>query len=320
MSEPTYRQALSQAWILVWRNKTLWILGLLSVLFAGSFGMDNFIGKIMATLASGKITFLADLNLRSFLNLTPINLVGIVWLSGIMLAVGLIIVFISVCAKTSLLIAVVDFYHHKTVPIFGPIWYKSIKYFWKILSIELVKKILLLAIMAFFAIIWSQLPHLNYVWQMPAAILILGLIIFLTLIIISTSVYASGYAVIDNKPLLTSVANGWRLFRRHILVSLEISLILLLIDLLVLLVLFGVISVAFVPSLFVWLVAAVLGNYTMAVIGFLLGIAILTILITLVGSVYNTFTTSVWMYMFMKMHHENIFSRLFHHLFKLFKK
>lgn len=320
MSEPTYRQALAQAWILVWRNKTLWILGLLSVLFAGSFGVDNFIGKIMATLTGNNITFLSDLNLRSFLNLTPVNLIGLIWLSGIALAMGLLVIFISVCAKTSLLLAVVDFYHHKTVPIFGSIWQKSIKFFWKILSIELIKKFLLITMMAGFAAVWSQLPRLNSAWQTPVALLILSLIIFITLIIVSTSVYASGYAVIDEKPFWVSINNGWRLFRRHILVSLEISLILLLVDLAVLLVLFGVISVAFVPSMLIWLAAAMMGNYTLAIIGFLLGVLILTILIALVGAVYNTFTTSVWMYLFMKMHHENIFSRLFYHIGKLFTR
>lgn len=320
MSEPTYRQALFQAWRLVWHNKILWIFGLLSMLFAGSFGADNFFGKLLASFSSGQATFLADFNLKSLLHLTPANTIGLIWLAGIMLAIGLLIIFISICARTSLLIATAEFYHHKVIPKFSTIWHGSIKHFWKILIIELIKKISLVAILIIFTAILKQLPNLNSLWQTPLALLILGLIICLTLIIVSVAIYASGYAVIDEKPLITSITNGWKLFKRHVLVSLEVSLVLLLIDLLVLLLLFGVISVAFVPSLIIWLVAASVGNYALATVGFLLGVFLLAILIALVGAVYNTYTTSVWMYMFMKMHHENIFSRIFHHIGNLFKR
>ncbi|PIT88396.1 MAG: hypothetical protein COU29_01240 [Candidatus Magasanikbacteria bacterium CG10_big_fil_rev_8_21_14_0_10_36_32] len=320
MSEPTYRQALFQAWRLVWHNKILWIFGLLSMLFAGSFGADNFIGKLLTALSDGKATFLANFKLRSFLNFTPINAIGLVWLAGIMIAIGLFIIFVSICSRASLLIATAEFYRHKIIPKFSLIWHSSIKYFWQILSIEMIKKILLITILIIFTAIWQQLPNLNSLWQTPLAFLILGVIICLSLIIISVAIYASGYAVIDKKSLLTSITSGWKLFRRHILVSLEISLILLLIDLLVLFLLLGVFSVAFVPSLLIWIVAATVGNYVMATIGFLLGLFILVILIAFVGAIYNTFTTSVWMYMFMKMHHENIFSRIFHHVGNFFKK
>ncbi len=135
MSEPTYRQALFQAWRLVWHNKILWIFGLLSMLFAGSFGADNFLGKLLASFSGGQATFLANFNLKSLLHLTPASTIGLIWLAGIMLAVGLLVIFISICARTSLLIATAEFYRHKVIPKFSAIWHGSLKHFLKIFII-----------------------------------------------------------------------------------------------------------------------------------------------------------------------------------------
>lgn len=318
---PIYRAALKEAWLLVWRNTSLWLLGLLSVLFAGSFGLSNFLSQIIITMSTGgRAAWLLSWQMPPLGVSKTTAVIWLIWLIGLMTIFAIAIIFISITAKTALLLATADYYKKRVMPKLANVWNRGLNYFWKIFTIEILRKVILALIVVAFGVIWIAFPFAESGLNMTLGVIALGLTLIIGIIITAVSIFASGYAVIEDKSIWVSIKKAWNLLRNHLLVSFEISAILTLIDL-VLIAGFAVLfSFSFIPSLFVWIVAGAFGSQALAIFGAFFGFVFMLLLIAIIGAIYNTFYTSVWMYLFMKMHHEGIMSRFFHHLGKLFSK
>ena len=104
MHEPTYRQTLSHAWDVVWHNKTLWILGLFSVLL-GQFGFGDIFGKIgsmadIGTIGQGNFLLPAiKLNWAGDIW----SMLGAAWLGVISVALAVFLVFLAVTSQGALI-------------------------------------------------------------------------------------------------------------------------------------------------------------------------------------------------------------------------
>jgi len=70
--------------------------------------------------------------------------------------------------------------------------------------------------------------------------------------------------------------------------------------------------VAFLPALLIWVAAGLTNTIVLAAIGFSLGIFLWLIFIVLIAGFFNAYTTSAWVFLFIKMHKEGIPSRLIH--------
>jgi hypothetical protein len=320
-NEPVFRSALKEAWLFVWHNSSLWLLGLLSALFAGSFGLGNFIGQLMITMVTGGQAA-AFLNFQMpALGMSKVAaVIWFIWLVGIMIVLAIAVIYISVTSRTALLIATADYYKKGVYPKLSKIWNDGLKFFWKIFTIEVARKVILGLAVLIFGLVWIYLPFDKGTLNLIVNIVALAVAIFIGWAVSALSVFTSGYAVIDKKSLLESLKKGWALFHNHLLVSLEIGLVLTLIDALLIIIFLALISFTFLPSLFIWILAGAFGSQWIAILGTAIGFVITILLIAIFGAIYNTFYTSVWMYLFMKMHHEGIFSRLIHHIGGLFKK
>lgn len=305
---------------MVWHNTSLWLLGLLSALFAGSFGLSNFLAQLTATMSTGgQAGWLLFFNFPS-LGVSKISAVlWLIWLTGVMLALAFAVIYVSVTAKTSLLIATADYYIKKAMPKLGKIWNEGLKYFWNILAIEALRKIILCLIVVIFGCIWIVFPFSDSIANMIIDITALALAVLVGWTVSALSVYTAGYTVIDNKSFGASFRRAWGLFHNHLLVSFEISALLTILDLLLIVVFLVIVYFAFIPSLFIWIIAGAFSSAAIALLGTVVGFIILILIFAILGAIYNTFYTSVWMYLFMKMHHEGVLSRGFHHLGRLIK-
>lgn len=311
MSEPTYRQTLRHAWQLVWHNKSLWGLGLLSALFAGSFGINNFLGQLLVSMSNNGTVVVFSLPNFNFL---PLELdrsyFALIVISVVMLAVCATTIYISVISKSALLIAMADYYKKGIHPSLNKIWNQSLKFFWKIFSLELGRKIAYFILLFIFGIVWINIDKWNNTASVILSSLLLVIAILLALIVSSVTVFASGYTVIDDRSLKISIKDGYKLFKKHFLVCLEISILLLFIDFLLVAVIMALLSILFMPAALFAFLAAIFGNPFIAALGFLLSLVLVIISVILVGAIYNTFYTATWMYLFMEMHHNSILSRV----------
>ena len=69
---------------------------------------------------------------------------------------------------------------------------------------------------------------------------------------------------------------------------------------------------AFVPAILIWFAAGITNTVILAAVGFFLGISLWVVLIVLLAGFFNAYTTSAWVFLFMKMHKEGINSRVIH--------
>jgi hypothetical protein len=69
-----------------------------------------------------------------------------------------------------------------------------------------------------------------------------------------------------------------------------------------------------------WIVAGFSGLKFLVGFGIYTGVALYSALVLVVAGVFNAFVTCAWVYLFMKMHHEGVVSRVIHFLKNLFRR
>lgn len=322
MKEPTYRQALLNSWRLVWHNKLLWILGLCSVAL-GQWGLSDFVGQLYVLVQNGFVN--ADFSALGVLKLdwgasNVLVVLLVVGLAVLILAFLAAIIFVSVSARGALISVAIAWYKNQKNISAARAWRDGVKNFLNLFGLTLAGKLTqtaVLLILSMIALKWGTAgSFLNSLFVALSC----GVALFLAMAIEAISVYAAGYVVLDKAWLGHALKKGWRLFSKHILVSLELALGIILLDFLLVSLLILGSYVAFAPSLLLWVVAAAGGWQILATIGLVLGLALMILFIALLAGLYNAFITCAWIYLFMKMHKEGILSRVIYHLKNIFRK
>lgn len=312
MHEPTYRQALAQAWHVTWHNKILWIFGLLSI-FLGQFGFSDLFGKLWL-ITSGKGGGISIV-LPWFSLTWPAGnwgIVSAVWIGIIVLCLGLVMAFLAITSQGALISYASERFKNKNYSNISKSWASGLHNFWRIAGIQIIRKILMVVLLGVFAYVLS-----NFLASSNAAVSIifacvLVLVLFLSLFLSIMVVYTLCYTIIDSKGLISSLGKAWDLLSRHVLVSFEVGFLLMLFNfVLITFIIFGS-FLAFLPSIFIWLAAGITNMMGLVTLGFVLGIFLWVVLVVFAAAFFNAFTTSTWVYLFSKMHHEGIASRVVH--------
>ncbi len=319
MKEPTYRQTLSHAWDVVWHNKSLWILGLFSVLL-GQFGFSDIFGRIWSmsdVAATGEWNFLLPtikLNWSGDVSGT----LGIVWLAGICLSIVIFLIFVAATSQGALISYAADWFKTKKHQVLAKPWNRSLKYFWHILAVNILRNVFVGLSLAVFAMV---LGRFLYSQSLPQGLLFafsLVLVVFVTLFISILSIYSLCALVVDGNGLRSAIAKAWEVLSRHILVSLEVGILLALLNLLLVVAVVVAGFFAFIPAILILLVAGFTNAVVLAGFGFSLGIFLWLVFTVIIAGFFNAYTTSAWVFLYMKMHKEGIPSRMirfFKHFF-----
>lgn len=321
MKEPTYRQTLSQAWSLVWQNKLLWILGLLSV-FLGQLGFSDMFGRVWSVF-DGLLS-------RQGFSLVPLvefnlygsiwDILGLVWLAVICLSVVALLGFLAVVSQGTLIYYAADWFKNGKHKILDRSWGVAVKHFWSIAAVNILKQIVMFCLLALFVFAANRFLT-SYSFGSGLLFATMSMIVFLLVLVLSCiSVYALCYVVLDGKGLVVSVRKALSLFSEHVLVSLEVGFLLMLINIL----LVGVILLGsfftFLPAVIIWVAGGIANLVVFATIGLITGIFLLLLFIATVTGIFNAFTVSAWVFLFMKMHKEGVASRTVHLLRYIFSR
>lgn len=322
MKEPNYGDAISHAWKLVWHHKILWALGILAM-FVGQFGLGDYVGKIWVfgeRLISGAIGInylLAFLAMGKGLDWSSAISFVCLALAFIMLAV--LIVFVSITAQGALLAAAIEGYKNSALKSFSKFWKIGVKHFWKLLIVNFVAKILYVILLAGLFVVWGILFKAHGFWVMPTMTLSLALVLFLGLVVSAWFIYTLGYIISEDCDFVRASKMGWKLFSKHILVSVELSVVLFALGLLLLGLIIAVFTILYLPAVLIGLLAAWLNSLPLLILGIVFGTMVAVIFIVLVGGIFNAFTVSAWAYMFVRMHREGVGSHLVRLLKNVFK-
>ena len=307
MPEPSYREALGHAWKLTWHHKSLWVLGLLSI-FLGQFGLSNFLGQLISKLVFADASWWPA-SWGALHIVSPDQFLWFSWISFIVAALIMFVFAASVCAEGALIATAVHYFNVRTILNLHSAWRQGVKHFWRILGINILEKLLLSLIL------WVLIESVSVVSSISIMgffleILVIAVGIFLALTISTVAIFTLGYTMVDNQGLIDALSQGWHLFRRHVFVSFELSVMLLLCNALVFAALWFGSFLVLIPSFFISLAAGFTGYLTFLSISVVAYVFLFVLAVAFLGAIFNAFTTSAWMYLFMHMYHEGLGSRL----------
>lgn len=305
---PLYRQIIREAWKIAWHQKVIWIFGLFSALIATGGALEIFSRNLNWVFTphvpffwnSGSIIWKLDYSFWPML------------LMLILLVLGLIafLVFMSVRSFVTL-INTADKYKADEKIDLSKVWRSGEKKFWGVLGEVALFKIIIAGagVLSTFPLwfIWTGSNWQGWAWFYPI-IFILGMVV--AVISSFLMVFAAAYLTLKRYSFSRSLKMAWKLFLNNWLVSLEMALVIFLVN-----VLFGLIYVAAtvvvaLPTfLFVVLGAfmamPILSNVTIAIAS-LICLAMLMWTAGFVGS----FHTIAWSLLFKRMEEGTAFSKL----------
>ncbi|MEK7643700.1 MAG: hypothetical protein AAB390_00130 [Patescibacteria group bacterium] len=321
MSEPTYRQALGESWKLSWRHKGLWAFGLFAMILGQMGVVDIFLKMgITANNLGGSDSWTAVRLIFSprFWRLVADSLnpgldtwVWLFWLIITLLGFAGMVLFVAVSCQGAIVHAAAKYAKRGgALPNDSKAWHAGVSHFWGLLVLNILKKLSLLLIGG---LIVSIAFGLGSVGVFGRVLYIIAFIValFASLILSFLLVYAAGYLVVENEKILTSVRLAWQLFARHWLVSFEVGLVVLLTNVaLLFIMLAAVVYLFFLPMLVADYIAIWTGAVWVFKIGIGAGYVILLVFAFLASAIFSVFTTSVWTYLFTKMHSHGVTSKL----------
>lgn len=317
MSEPTYRDALRASWKLAWQHKNLWPFGLFAVML-GQFGFLEIITKAWAVrtetvsdvMRAGQSVFSASTwyQIQQLFANSTAHWIWAVWLLIILLGLTISLVVVATVCQGALVYVGAKYAKHPLVfPSESTAWHAGVRHFWRVLGLNVVRKLFIWVaafVVAELILIMSAGQSLWW-WLCLAAALLLGIMASII------TMYATGYVVMEEYSLAASFNKGWRLFFRHPLVSLEVGIITLVMN--ISLLFFGMMAllyVFFLPNLLakyflVWIPLPIVGQSVAALsYGLFLAVSLAA------AAVFAVFSTTVWAYLFSKMHHGKVVSSL----------
>jgi hypothetical protein len=322
MKEPLYRDAVRFGWTFAWKNKFLWIYGLLAALL-GQLGMFDMLGKTgraIAHAAAGEVRldFFRFPGGRMLPGISQfVGNPGLAWLLWVFIlgaGVAAALTVLAVVSQGALIHAAARGKHGKDLPADSREWHAGVAHFWRLLFLNALKKITI--------ILLSVLVG----WAAYAAALSSGIgdfFLFLALFVLCVAVgmavsffvlYAACYVVIEEHGLADALQSAWALLKQHWLVSLEVGCVFLILNML--LAAAGMLGffLLLVPATLLWFLAFFIGNSVLFGIGMVFLLFCFIAFVMALGAVFTVFSTTTWTHLFLHMHRYGVRSRLMHWL------
>ncbi len=318
MTTFSYRQLLKNSWEITWNNKILWVFGFFAVTLLGNNRAYNFILNNLDLMTQEDLTGFYTFRLyrRALTSWGPIanlfsNIGNLIFnrplafflsaLLGLIIIAGiLVLVWFVIISQICLIKNIGPASRNKKIE-FKKSIKQATKYFWPVFGLNLLVQVII-----YFFFLLLVYPSVAYTQIFSEAATILNFIFFLifiplSLILAFLAIYASSYIILENQKLFEAIRSAWNLFLKNWLLSLEISLILILINLLavigliVLIILLGIPFILF--SIIFYFLASDFGLFLLAIIA----IAGLIILISVFTAILSTFQYTTWTLLFLQL-------------------
>jgi hypothetical protein len=307
---PFYRLILRRALEISWKNKWIWVLAFFAA-FLGQGGAYEFLVRVFNNLFNGQSLFytIQDFANSSIFGMLSWGNLQSLWVNDLStfsygvfslllaLCVLAVIVTLSIISQAGFIRGAISLDNNKKTTI-RKSFHEGLTHFWPVFWINIITKIILIGVLMLLAYLVSLLIMGNIIVDLILLVLIFVIFIVFGITIYFLTIYGTAFIVLKNKKTLESLKMAWHLFRKHILVNLEMGLLLFIIN-----VLFGLV---FMISLFIVLAPFVLLYIMMLMGGYVFGLSILSIIMTIIifgsiivlGSFYNSFQLSAWVILF----------------------
>lgn len=317
-----YREIFKKAFFITWRNKYLWLMGLFTT-FLGVGGLyeatlknslvqTNILDKLQYKTAI--VTLYGSIIGQNIGNLSFLKILGLILAGLIILALFIASLWIGISSFGGLIFAANHIDGHKKTT-FKKSFLRGHSYFWPLLWINLLGKLLIFTFLSLTAVAISYL--LNKANILISIIFLLLFIIFVAFsIIVSFLVlYASANVILKNEKTFASIKNSWKIFINNWVVSIESGAILFLINVIIKIGAVTSIVILSVPFMILLMLVfyanlAILSN---TIIMLWLFSGLLAILFS--SALYSSYNIVAWTLIFDKIAKGGILSKL-HRVFK----
>ncbi|MDI3496295.1 MAG: hypothetical protein PWQ35_316 [Patescibacteria group bacterium] len=311
----SYRLIIKQALNIAWKYKYLWLFGIFASIIAASGSFEYqlltnsfqmgalessyyFLGSITNVLETFVLFVLGIANLFTYDILTIINTLTVIIIVSILL---IAFTWLAVSSQGALVEAAQKIIRGKKKTIklnIRQLLTTGHKKFWPVLGLNILIKLAIILILAIVSV-----PFLLLASKYSTSLFLiytLAFIIFVPLTIACSLIikYAIAYIIIDNENLGSALKKSWLMFQRNWLVSLEMGIILFLINFLAGFLLIIALSVIIFP----YFIFAVDYGITWLIITSAL---IILFLMIAVGSFLTTFQISAWTNIFLELKNGN---------------
>ncbi|MCF7820603.1 MAG: hypothetical protein K9M44_04005 [Candidatus Pacebacteria bacterium] len=301
----SYRKILRQALDITWKNKYLWFFGLFATLI-GTGGEYQLLNNISE--GNGEKTFF-NLSSSPWLDIATWNNIVTYFSSNywqalfsvivliIIAALAIFIIILSVTSQGALVHQTEKIANKKTKDSnLSAGTLAGQKHFWPVLGVNIGLKIvisLMFALMALPIILSGGLIG-------SVAAYVVLFLLFIPVIISFSLVarYAIGFIVIKKNKFSEALDNGWELFRKNWVVSIEMAILLILINILFAL---GVLIIIFLVSAPFLILSFIFSSFAIFWLFAFLGLAVLFLSIIAFGAMITTFQISAWTLLFLSL-------------------
>ncbi len=298
-----YRQILNKAWLITKRFRYLWIFGIFAA-FLGNGGeyqvLFNQVGKVssqpetLADWSSNLNSWLPKLDL-SLNNLAPLIIYLIFGLAIIALFIWLATVSVGG------LISGVAAVNNDAKVSFKNLFQEGMGKFWSLLGLNIIAKAIVYGSLIFILTPLMLATFAQGSSRLNLLIILLTFLIFLplTIIVSLTTKYASAQVMLAKEKFWPAFKNGWRLFSANWLVSLEMALIVFLINLAVGLLFIVIALLIFSPFFFFGVIYTVQNPYLFNVLMYV-SLTLLLLCSLVLGAILATFQITAWTLLYLR--------------------
>jgi len=317
---PIFRDTFKKALSIIWNHKFLWIFGFfvaflgaggeLEILFRdySRFGdISSNLNNIQDLYKAGFVSFIFN-NFKSFLVQYPFQAIVILF---IFLVVAVALIWLIVVSQVGLIYNIKEIAQQRQGGIKQG-YRAGLKFFGNALAFDIIAQlfayalllIISLPLVAFFLNRNSEL--IRTIFVVIAFLIALPLNIIISFII----KYAVFYLVTEERKFWDSFKQGWKLFLKNWLLSIEMAVLVLVIGLAAGLAL-GL-AIIFVAAPFALLgFIMILFNFKAAVwVVVVIGLVVISILIIVAGSIFSSFQYTAWVLLFSRLLEGNAKSKI----------
>lgn len=305
-----YRTILKRALKLSWKNKWLWLFGFFAAIL-GQGGVYEYLFKSFDNLTAGQsvLATMQEYANGGILGMISFGRLQSVWatdLSGMALGIFTLlfaicvialIISLAVIGQGGLVKSIITLDQgKKTTP--KECFSVGVKKFWPILELNFITKVVLMGVLMlltyFAALLMQQIVAIDTV------IFVLFFILFIVLgiIIYFLTLYGTAYIVLRDKGLLSALQSAWHLFRRNVVINLEMGLLIFVMNAIVAVLAVITLFILFAPFIIVFFVVLISNIWWLINAMNVLMILLFVIFLALATGWYTTFVVSCWMMLF----------------------
>lgn len=325
-----YRPILKIAWQILWRARYLWIFGLLAVLVSNS-GEFNLVVNNFYRLSDRSQSLL---QWQSFYQQ---GILGNMWhnfrdlfvhfnLQTVILILVLVFLFLfilwlSVVAEAGLVAGTYREYRGQPVH-FREVFALGRQNFWTVLWLNVLGKILISGLLAILSwpLVWLYFKHSSAAWQFIFVLVSFIVLIPIAVIVSFLVKYAVMFAVLKKNSFKQAIVNGWHLFIKYWVVSIEMAIIMFLVGMAAVLAMV-ILAVALVLPLALLLsIVYILQVNGIMLFAVIFSLAIMAILLFWISALLSTYQMTAWVVLFERLNESTVYAKVARLAAKWFSK